>query len=273
MIRRLTVDVPAAVTRHWHGGDPFRTHLFNALSLLFPAGEQNFIDVVREFEADVAGDAPLAAAVRNFVGQEAVHRHTHGGFNARLAALGYRNLLEPWVEWRIALSRRYHRLSRLAVVAAYEHFTAVLGEGLLRHPAWIAGAPPALAVLWGWHAVEETEHRAVSFDVYRACGGRYLRRVGWYLYVTMALMLDLAVQTTYMLGRDGVLLRPSTWGSAVRLMLGRAGVLRHVLPRWLAYFKPGFHPAGGEGDRLAAEWLATHAGQWRPLGAGALAGP
>lgn len=44
-LRHLDVDLAAGFARHWHGGDAYRTHLYNALSLMFPVGEQYFIDV------------------------------------------------------------------------------------------------------------------------------------------------------------------------------------------------------------------------------------
>ena len=47
VVRRLLVDMEAPIPRHWCGNDPFRTALFNALSMSFPIGEQFFIDAVR----------------------------------------------------------------------------------------------------------------------------------------------------------------------------------------------------------------------------------
>jgi uncharacterized protein len=35
---------------HWHGGNPFVTHFFNALSIMFPEGERFFVGSVRRFE-------------------------------------------------------------------------------------------------------------------------------------------------------------------------------------------------------------------------------
>ena len=46
-VRHLRIDLEAPITRHWFGGDAFRTALFNALSMSFPFGEQFFIDAVR----------------------------------------------------------------------------------------------------------------------------------------------------------------------------------------------------------------------------------
>jgi predicted metal-dependent hydrolase len=42
---------------------------------------------------------------------------------------------------------------------------------------WLDGAEPDMHTLWSWHAAEETEHKSVAIDVYRAAGGGNLRRV------------------------------------------------------------------------------------------------
>ena len=53
---------------------------------------------------------------------------------------------------------------------------------------WFAGDPfitahlKSIRPLWLWHGLEESEHKAVAYDVYRAAGGGYLNRVA-----TMAL--------------------------------------------------------------------------------------
>ena len=42
--RHLHFDVSEDLKVFWHGGDAFRTAFFNALSLQFPDGEQQFIN-------------------------------------------------------------------------------------------------------------------------------------------------------------------------------------------------------------------------------------
>ena len=58
---------------------------------------------------------------------------------------------------------------RLAYTAALEHYTATLAETLLRKPEAQAllGDTEVRSILL-WHALEESEHKAVAFDVYRA---------------------------------------------------------------------------------------------------------
>lgn len=56
---------------------------------------------------------------------------------------------------------------QLAITCAFEHFTALLGGYILRHPEVLSTLDDDAAKLWIWHAIEEIEHRAVAFEVYQ----------------------------------------------------------------------------------------------------------
>ena len=61
---------------------------------------------------------------------------------------------------------------QLAITAALEHYTASLAELLLESPDARALLDiPEVRSLFLWHALEESEHKAVAFDVYRHAGG------------------------------------------------------------------------------------------------------
>jgi len=275
IVRKLEVDLAQGFARHWHGGDAFRSHYYNALSMSFPVGEQYFIDAVRAGAARLPQDAahaPLRKLVEGFIGQEATHRHLHGLYNAQLARQGLVNRWEHWAGWRIRHSTWMHPLSHLAVTCAYEHCTAVFADGTLRHASWFDDSEPKMAMLWRWHAAEETEHRAVAFDVYAALGGGYLRRVAWFAYILAMFSVEATLQTALNLWHDGSLFKPGTWWSAMRFLWGRDGVVWRCALPLLAYLKPRFHPHQEHrtptGESLAKRWLADHAGQWRAVGAG-----
>ncbi len=253
-VRRLRVDLAEGFDRHWLGGDAYRSQVFNAMSMMFPVGEQYFIDAVRESQAHVV-DAQLREDIRGFIGQEATHRHLHARFNAVLEQQGLRNLVEPIIAWRIRYTRWMSTRTKLAIVMAYEHFTAIFGDAVLGPARWVDDAPPQLRLLWTWHAMEETEHKAVAFDCYRALGGGYAARIGWYLYVTAVFNLDAAIQTTLNLYRDGTLFKLKTLGQFLRFQFGRRGVVRNVIGPWLTYLKPGFHPWQHDNTALGQAWL------------------
>lgn len=263
-VRKLDVDLSRGFPRHWLNGDAYRTHFFNALSMSFPIGEQMFIDSLRAAAQRV--EPELADAIREFVGQEASHRFVHIQYNAQLAEQGFEYTIEKSLANRVRLVSRFDIKSRVAVTAALEHYTAVLADGVLRYPEWLEGADPQLRTLWNWHAVEETEHKAVAFDVYQAIGGGYARRVLWFLHVSLLFWLDAFRQTAYNLKHDGSLWKRSTWASAGRMWFGRRGMAWHFLGPSLQYLKPSFHPWQHDNRELAERWLAGNSTAFRSVG-------
>jgi predicted metal-dependent hydrolase len=265
-VRKLEIDLSRGFGRRWLGGDAWRTHFFNALSMSFPMGEQMFIDSVRAVPREQLGDERLAAEVRDFVGQEASHRFVHLRYNEELARQGFPYTIEASVARRVARISRLSVPSRLAITCALEHYTAVLADGVLRKPEWLDGAEGPMRQLWTWHAAEETEHKAVAFDVYRAAGGGYWRRVLTFVQVSVIFWFDAFLQTAHNLRNDGALWRASTWASAARMWFGRRGVGWHLLWPCLQYLKPSFHPWQHDNRAVAAMWLSNNSASWRPIG-------
>lgn len=263
-VRKLEVDLSQGFGRHWLGGDAYRTQLFNALSMSFPIGEQMFIDSLRAVPRERLGPA-LRAELKDFIGQEASHRHVHVQYNRQLALQGFEYTLEPTVLRRIALINRLEPRSRVAITCALEHYTAILADGVLRYPGWIGDAEPALRTLWSWHAVEESEHKGVAFDVYRAAGGGYWRRVLWFVETSRTFWVDVARQTVYNLRQDGELYKARTWVSAARTWFGRQGLAWHLLGPSLRYLSPWFHPWQHDNSDLARAWLSSNSGAYRAI--------
>ena len=79
--RHLDFDLPDPMPRHWHSGDAFKTHMFNAMSVLFPDGERFFIDSVRHYRERVE-DPALKQQIRGFIGQEGHHSREHLVYSA-----------------------------------------------------------------------------------------------------------------------------------------------------------------------------------------------
>ena len=280
-VRRLQVDLSKGFSRHWNGGDAFRTAFCNAMSMSFPVGEQFFIDAVREGGKrlpDTPDNVDLHAAVRGFIGQEATHRHLHGLYNAHLEKQGLVN------HWGPRIVRRLHRartelygrspkahLHELALTAAYEHFTAVFGELTLAHidrPGDVLHqAEEPLRTLWRWHAAEESEHKSVAFELYVRLGGNYRWRMRWFAYVAVQFTLDVTRQTLHNLWRDRTLLHPSTWLSALRTLFGRHGVVWRSMGPMAAYCRRDFHPDQQGDMALPQAWLQANQQQWTAVGA------
>jgi predicted metal-dependent hydrolase len=267
-VRRLQVDLETPFVRHWNGGDAFRTALFNALSMSFPAGEQFFIDAVRRGVAALPERERegFAAEIQAFVGQEATHRRVHERFNAQLARQGLVNRWEGRIDARRRELEPIDLRNWVGITAATEHWTAIFAQHLLAHPELLAGAEPRLAQLWEWHSAEELEHRSTAFDLYLALGGNHEWRVRLFKIVSGHFVIDLARQTFANLWRDRSWWWPSTWASAWRTLFARGGLVRCGYRRWKRYLARDFHPMQDEGS-AGERWLAEHAELAPPVSA------
>ncbi|MFO7993086.1 MAG: metal-dependent hydrolase [Marinobacter sp.] len=240
--RHLRFDLADDLKTLWHSNDAFRTAFFNALSLQFPDGEQQFINAVRLYR-DQVDDPKLKEEIRGFIGQEALHNREHKHYNQALQARGYDidaidERFRKHMEWvgNLPPSRQ------LAGTCGAEHYTAVLANAILKDPQWMEGATPGMARLWRWHAIEETEHKSVAFDVYRQCVGNERLRRMVFLFVTWNFFKYTFLNTCSLLKTDGKLWSPGTWIGGLYFLWGKPGILRKCLPDFLAYFREGFHP-------------------------------
>lgn len=102
--------------------------------------------------------------------------------------------------------------------------------------------------------MEESEHKAVAFDVYREAGGTYVTRASMMLLTTVVfLAVQFAAHTKLMTTR-GILSKPWTWARGFARLCLYPALLPRLLPAYLAYFKPRFHPNDRDTRALVAEW-------------------
>lgn len=241
---RFDADIP----RYWFDNDQFKTLLFTTLSSIFPDGERFFIQSVRHFQEGI-GDAELRRQVRGFIGQEAHHGKEHHEFNQFMESRGLRvGVVEGATRKGMALLARWLSPQRqLAKTCAMEHFTAMLAELMLENPELLEGIDPRMEPLWLWHAIEESEHKAVAFDVYRDQVGRYGLRASEMLISTLEFSLILAVHYVRLQRASGL---KTDWRSVRRglvWLLGRNGWLRRLGKHYRAYYHKDFHPGQREG--------------------------
>ncbi len=252
---RFVTDAPHA--RWWLGGDPVATAWHNALSITFPAGETFFIESVRRFQKDVPDD--LARQIKDFARQEAFHTREHNDFNARMEADGYEIASEiARVEERLREARERHPIAQLAMTVALEHFTAIFAHSGLKNPGVMAGAEPDAQRMWGWHAIEEIEHKSVAFDTFMAVMQAAPARKRWgirclvFLNVSRNFITSRWTETLRLLEQDGI----TGWTARRKLLgylLGNPGVVRRIILPWLAFLRPGFHPWDVDDRALIAE--------------------
>ncbi len=246
--RDLRFNLPADRIGDWHdAAGPVFTAFLNTFSIVLPVGERFFIDSVRAYRDQIT-DPTLQKAVTAFIGQEAMHGREHEEYNAALFA---RAPVAPKFERLVAgilsrLSKHGPKAFALSGTIALEHFTALLADSVLREPRVAEGAEPHYAALWRWHALEETEHKAVAFDVWEAVMGRgvkayTLRSLGLVLATLIFWGLVIPVFLA-VLHNEGKLTDRQGWRKFFRYTLGDIGLLRIQLRNYADYFRPGFHP-------------------------------
>ena len=269
--RKVTFDV-SSVPRHWNAGDPVLTRFFDALSVHFPEGERFFIQSVRHFQ-DQVSDPKLRDDIRHFIRQEGQHGIVHDRFNDVMAGQGIN------VERTTANLRRFIRLTQkhlpkkyqLAMTAAFEHFTATLGEAMLKeHTDMFTEADPVMRAMFLWHGVEEVEHKAVAYDLYQnVAGGGYFTRASALVVGTLMVHLVVGPVFVNMLRIDGALRKPLVVLRGLNRLYGRHGILTGMLPEFLAWFRPGFHPWDTGMPEKVAAWLAHYDQHGDPMKASA----
>jgi len=247
-----------ATPRWWHGGRAADTALYNALSATFPIGEAFFVESVKAFR-DGAPE-PLASEIRAFTRQEVIHSREHLAFNRRAADAGYDlTPLEAQVERRLALTRSRPPIVSLAATMALEHFTAILAHELLADPRHLAGADPATADLWRWHATEEIEHKGVAYDTWLHATKAWPRAKRWevkakvMLLVTRNFIVDRTAGAIELLRQDGIT-GVRAWSTLLWTMWVRPGMMRKIFAAWVKFFLPGFHPWNEDDRSLIASY-------------------
>lgn len=245
--RDLHFKLPAERIGDWHNEGPHVSQFFNALSLFFPDGERFFIHSVRHYRERIT-DPQLSRAVTAFIGQEAMHGREHTECNEMLDGAGLPGA--PLQRFVFQLTERLKLLPKpmqLGITIALEHLTAIMANALLQDRRVVGDAEPHFGRLWRWHALEETEHKAVAYDVWCAVMprslGSYLLRSST-LLLASALFWPLVAIFMWRLTRADAKARAERggWRRTFRFLFLSPGPLRRASGEWFDYFKPGFHP-------------------------------
>ena len=261
-------DVP----RFWFAGDPFRTRVFDALSLTFPDGERYFIECVRLFR-DKIQDPDLQARVADFIKQEAQHGIAHDKMNQLMKEQGmpveqFTTTLKKI--FRFELTKRSPQYN-IAMTAAAEHLTALMAETFYSKRATLQEVHPYDRAVLAWHSIEEREHRDVAFDVMQQVGEVPEATRKFALAITTALMLG------FTLYRANVMLRCDGFNGRQRLQLfrkglpwflGRKGILTTMKKEYLDWYKSDFHPSQHPVIHQYDVWVKTYEETGDPILAG-----
>ncbi|MEY4577353.1 MAG: hypothetical protein RL701_2056 [Pseudomonadota bacterium] len=256
--RRMKFDFENGFERYWHGGSPFRSLFWTQLSTAFDPGETFFIDSARAMRKQI--DNPqLVEELAEFCKQEGHHTAQHRKFDSMNAAMGIdvdlcRRRFTRILDWGRRVSTP---MEMLATTVALEHFTSCFADQYFKNEAISQGGDPKVLALFGWHAAEESEHRATCFDIYKVLGGPYHKRVSVLMISWTLILTACLINTTILLAKDGKLFTRDTL-SGIGYLFGRKGLVSGLLPAFFAFFNPRFHPWKGVGGEEIATWQATN---------------
>lgn len=240
--------------RYMYADNATASLFFAVLSGFFPPGEMFFVESVRRYR-DRIEDETLKAQVSGFIGQEAIHSREHERLNAFLTSRGLdTGPAERAVHAGLGLLSRLSHRQQLACTTLMEHFTAALAEQLLTDEAFRRRADPELLKLWEWHALEELEHKAVTYDVYNLVGNAWHQRLLALPLVVGTLTPPLLASWIWMMVREGAIKDWRDLSRGVSLLLGRKGFVTRILPHMPAFFARRFHPDQHDTSTLEHEW-------------------
>jgi predicted metal-dependent hydrolase len=242
-VRRMGFEYPPDLDPVFIQGEPEESYLFAALSLLLPYLEPYLIRTMKDARNRIT-DPALLRDLDKFIAQEGQHYTQHARFNAL-----FRDRVDGIADLERTMNAEYRRFSssrslrfNLAYSEAFEALATAVACAYADqdHSKW----HPAAEDLFGWHLVEELEHRAVVFDVYQQLCGDYLYRVKVAQFAHRHLLGFARRAMMHLLDADPRC--ETTFGGAAgrrRRMRRLVGVmLREVLPRALKSYSPRYSP-------------------------------
>jgi uncharacterized protein len=270
--RKVHFDV-ASTPLHWIPGHPVASNVISFLNIVLPAAERWFVATLNE-ALPLVKDPKLADDVRGFIGQEATHADVHEQvLHEFMLTRGVdpKPMLDQ-IEYMFAKvlapstspdprRRQNHLCDRLWLIAAVEHYTAVMGDFALNCTWDDHGADPTIVDLFRWHGSEEVEHRNVAHDVAVYFHDSYVDRIRAMTMAVAAIALFFERGAWYLTKND-----PETdigWWKMRRLRWTDSKL--GLLPKYrklfgsntLMYFRPGFTPEDMGSTAQAVAYLAS----------------
>jgi predicted metal-dependent hydrolase len=259
--RDLSFDLEDEHAGRWHSDNPYISHFWNGLSLMFPEGERFFMRAVSRVRKQIR-DPQLQQEISAFLRQEGIHTREHIKYNDTLRRQGYPVQLLEWVT-RLSLRSTQVTSARwqLAITCAFEHFTATLADAVLSDPKILDGASPEFAALWRWHCAEEVEHKSVAFDVYEQISPGtigYLRRVLIMAFLSANFLPYTMVHQLFLASCDRLVPVPRDVKRALEFFWTRPGLIPRGLRLYLAYYRPGYNPWDHDNAHGVERWRREH---------------
>ena len=223
---------------------------FASLSIFLTRGEDLVIDTAR-YHRDFITDPLLKQRVTSLIGQEAIHSKMHEELNEAflkrdLPVELFRFLAGVVFEYGL---ERLPQPMKLSLMAAIEHFTAVLAEYMMNHEEiFFQSQDEKQRAIWMWHMLEESEHKDIAFDVYQTLSNNYALRVAGFFpaLITILGLISAASLLVPFYRKPSNLISLKYWKEIpynFSLIFGlKDGVYGSTLGHIFDYLRPDFHP-------------------------------
>ena len=241
----------------WSRTHPLFSIYINALGVHIPYFERYLIKAFRSVRKTI-DDAALVKDVTAIIGQEAHHGRNFIEYNKFLAKR------YPEIELLDQKAKDYFEQSlerdslkaQIGYIAGYETFTFLGGMIILDgYDKWMKDADPLIRSMWVWHQVEEVEHGAVAFDVYKY----FYKDHEWYRkWMVLKSLAHIATESwksyKVMCKKEGYF---STPFKALRALGFYANISFKLAKKALPVFSRKYHPrqiSEVEGNPIALAW-------------------
>ena len=235
---------------------------FASLSIFLTRGEDLVIDTAR-YHRDFITDPLLKQRVTSLIGQEAIHSKMHEELNDAFLELDLTVKLFRFLAGYV-FEYGFERLPqpmKLSLMAAIEHFTAVLAEYMMNHEEiFFRSQDEKQRAIWMWHMLEESEHKDIAFDVYQTLSNNYALRIAGFFpaLITILMLISAASILVPFYRKPSNLVSLKYWKEIpynFRLIFGlKDGVYGSTLGHIFDYLRPDFHP----NDHDTSEFLAYY---------------
>jgi len=253
-VRRMDYEFQD-MPKYWCNNEPTFTHYFTGLSTLFPEGESYFVRSVRALRAEVKNNEQLDRDIGAFIGQEAMHSKEHHAFHQSAQQYG----LDPESLEKMtgivlkAIERTFPKKWNLLVTVGLEHYTAVLVVEMMKDVNELM-TDETIRNLWLWHSVEETEHKAVAYDMYEYLYGKgldaYIPRIATFTFSLAMITVMSTLYQVVLLKRDRQLFNLNSWR---KFMHHGREKYKVFIPKFLDYYRFDFHPNDTDESEIVAQ--------------------
>lgn len=243
----------------WSQSKPEFSIFLNAFSVHVPYFERYLIRAMNTAKKHIE-DESLLKDVSAIIGQEAHHARNFIEFN-RIMAKKYPKIGEMEKEAKeefVHLAKTHSLKELVGFTAGYETFTFLAGMIVLaNYEKWMGDSDPTMKAMWVWHQVEEVEHGAVAFEVYKELFGK---KEMYRKYMILKALLHIAGEVVsaymHMSSKEGLLKNPIRAFKTVGFLVSTMSTMVwYCLPTFSKKYHPRNHPlATTKQNKIALAW-------------------